>query len=113
MFMPWLVEAAEYDDPEATDRLTDIFTPLTKEVGHMNKAGEVLERRFYLADVEAITGTCIVIPDIGGPANAYFQVKPRDEWAQEFVGWLRRPHKDDEMVWSDEEDEDEEDGGAK
>ena len=63
--------------------------------------------------MEAITGPCIVIPDIGGPANAYFQVKPWDEWAQEFVGWLRRPHKDDEMVWSDEEVEDEEGNGAK
>ena len=34
-------------------------------------------------------------------------MKPRNEWAQEFIGWLRRPHKDDYMVWSDEEDEEE------
>ena len=106
-----VVEAAEYDDPEVTTRMTDLFTPLTKEVGKTNRDGEVLERRFYLADVEAIVGPCAVTPDIGGPANAYFQVKPRDEWAQEFIGWIRRPHTDDKMVWSDEEDEDEEDGG--
>ena len=67
-----VVEAAEYDDPEDNHRLTDIFTPLTKEVGHTNAAGEVLERQFYLADVEAIVGPCIVIPDIGGACECLF-----------------------------------------
>ena len=56
-----VVEAAEYDDPEVTTRMTDLFTPLTKEVGKTNRDGEVLERRFYLADVEAIVGPCAVI----------------------------------------------------
>jgi len=62
-------------------------------------------RKFYLADTEALVGPCIVIPDIGGDPNEYFQVKPRTEWAQEFLCWLRRPHQDDAMDWTDAEDE--------
>ena len=34
---------------------------------------ETPNRMFYLADTEAIVGPCIVVPDIGGDSNAYFQ----------------------------------------
>ena len=86
----------------STPCLTDLFTPLTLDVG--NDGG----RAFYLANVEAFVRTCIVIPDIGDngdPTNEYFEVKPRSLWAKEFIGWLRRPHKEDEMDWTDFEDE--------
>ena len=38
-----------------------------------------------------------MIPDIGGPANRYFVVKPRNSWAEQFVKWVDEPHKDDKM----------------
>jgi hypothetical protein len=46
---------------------------------------------------------CAMIPDIGGPTNPYLYVKSRTEWAKEFVDWINRPHKEDNM--SDEEGE--------
>ena len=55
------------------------------------------ERTFYLADKEAFVGPCCVIPDIGGPSNRYFVVKPRNEWAAEFIHWIEDPHNLDEM----------------
>ena len=53
----------------------------------------------------SIVGPCIVVPDIGGPPNGYFQVKSRSKWAKEFEDWLKQPHQDDVMVQSDEDEE--------
>ena len=101
-----VVEWAEYDNPDETDKMTDLFTPLTLDVGALDEEeNEVTERAFYLANVEAFVKPCIVIPDVGGPPNSYFEVKPRSLWANEFIGWLRRPHKDDTMDWGDFEEE--------
>ena len=46
-----------------------------------------------------------MVPDIGGHPNAYFQVKNRSKWSKEFVDWLRSPHKIDEMIISDDDDD--------
>ena len=101
-----VVESAEYDDiDDQEDQTLDLFTPLTLEVEGIED-GEVTGRIFFLADVEAFVGPCIVIPDIGGPPNAYFQVKNRTEWSSLFVSWLREPHA--EMIQSDAEEEEEE-----
>ena len=99
-----VVEYSEYDDPKKSKRITDLFIPLTKDTMGISD-DEVTGRRFYLADTEAIVGPCIVIPDIGGKPDAYFQVKPRTQWPNEFLGWLRQPHRDDEMEWTDSEEE--------
>ena len=41
----------------------------------------------------------------GDPTNEYFEVKPRSLWVKEFIGWLRRPHDEDEMDWTDFDNE--------
>ena len=51
----------------------------------------------YLADTDAITRPCYVVPDIGGPPNRYFVVKPQNEWPREFTYWLEEPYRNDEM----------------
>ena len=99
-----VVEAASYDNPQTTDKMTDLFTPITLWVEGMDKDGKVTGREFFLADTEAIVGTCIVVPDIGGPTNAYFEVRPRSEWAETFLKWLKRPHVEDEMIWTSDEE---------
>jgi hypothetical protein len=101
-----VVESSTYDADMA--RASDLFTPLTLDVDGIDAEGDVTGRAFYLADVESIVGPCVVVPDVGGPKHSYFQVKARREWAKEFVSWLEQPHQDDEMVWSDEEDEEKE-----
>ena len=80
---------------------SDIFIPVELEVdgfGFNHQTGKSFtRRRFYLADCEAFHGPCSVIPDLGGEKNAYFQVKPRREWTEDFKDWLQMPHKDDKI----------------
>lgn len=88
---------------EQDDRST-LFQPYEAE-SELDANGEIRRRVFYLADVDAIVGPCTVIPDIGGPVNRYFRVKPKSEWADEYLRWLRAPHIEDEMDPLDENDE--------
>lgn len=75
----------------------------------MDANGYVTNRTFYLADTEAFVGPCCAVPDIGGPINRYFVVKPREEWAKEFILWLEDPHNLDQMdAFSSDEEESEE-----
>ena len=75
---------------------SELMAAIRKEVT-LEDDGTQLERTFYLADTDAFTEPCCVIPDIGGPANRYFVVKPRNSWAEQFVKWVDEPHKDDKM----------------
>ena len=98
-----VVEVANYTENDVG--ASDFFTPLELEVGDMDENGTVTGRRFYLANTEAFVGTCCVIPDIGGRNNSYFQVKPRAEWTKLFIAWLKAPHREDVMEFSDDEEE--------
>ena len=60
--------------------------------------GKVKNRTFYLADTEAFVGPCCAVPDVGGPTNRYFVVKPRNEWADVFIKWVNDEHNIDEMI---------------
>ena len=73
------------------DRLSsELLTPITSEIGAMNR-GYVTQMRYYLADVEAFVGPAVVVPDIGGPNNAYFWIRNRESWAKLFESWLSEP----------------------
>ena len=99
----------------------DIVTPLEKDVG-LDSEGEVLldeegnvQRSFFLADTNAITGPCCVIPDVEGPKNSYFLITSREEWPDLFVAWLHEikgqgldGDSEDEDDDSEEEDHDSE-----
>lgn len=102
-----VVEVAQYDTDAANIAKSDLFTPLLLEIEGYDEDGDVSGRKFYLANTDAIVGTCCVIPDQGGPKNAYFQVKNRAAWSAEFVTWLKSPHKDDGMEYSDEDSDEE------
>jgi hypothetical protein len=99
-----VVEASSYENNEEEIKKSDLFVPLLKGVEGMVD-GVVQGRLFYLADTSAFVKPCCVIPDIGGPPNRYFLIKPRTEWAGLFIKWLERPHAEDDI--SDEEDEEE------
>jgi hypothetical protein len=98
-----VVEVAQYDTDPTEQTKSDLFTPLLLDTKGIDTDGDVVGRRFYLADTSAIVGPCCVIPDIGGASNAYFQVKNRSQWSKEFISWLKQPHRDDEMEFSDED----------
>ena len=105
-----VVECGEYVEEEDDIVQSDIFRPLELEMEgeivfpkkkkHQPKPPppELPPRKFYLADVEAFKGPLIVVPDIGGDPNRYFQVKGRTEWKEDFVKWLGQPHKLDEDI---------------
>ena len=100
-----VIESSTYEEPDQEKREAELFAPLTKDVKSIHEE-RVVERLFYLADVNSIKDVACVIPDIGGPPNRYFFVHPRPYWSKLFEKWVKAPHKDDEM--SEEEISDEE-----
>ena len=102
-----VVESGQWEADENQVTMSDIFVPIIKEVEKFDKTtGAIKERRFYLADVEAITSPICVIPDIGAkPCHRYLAVKPRDEWVEMFLLWLRDDHNLDVMSVSDSDSE--------
>lgn len=101
-----VVEEAKIDNSELGR--SDLFIPFLKTVKGIDNNGKVTGRTFFLADTEAIVKPCAMVPDIGGPPNRYFYVKARPEWAKEFIVWVNRPHKEDEMSAEEEEESGEE-----
>ena len=97
-----VVECSQYSEEVDAVVESDLFTPLTLELGEEIEKGETPTRQYYLADVEAFHGPCSVIPDIGGHPSSYFLVKNRLEWSKEFIVWLNQPNKADVMVLENE-----------
>ena len=94
-----VIESAHWVTEEKEVMLSDLFVPLQKDAKVDKKTGEVLKRRFFLADVDAIVSPLCVVPDIGAkPSCKYFKVKPRSEWVEEFLLWLRDPSALDDMT---------------
>jgi hypothetical protein len=71
--------------------------PVLKEV-EIGADGKVKNRTFYLADTEAFVGPYCAVPAIRGPTNRYFVVKPRNEWTDEFLKWVKDEHNIDKMI---------------
>jgi hypothetical protein len=90
-----VVEEARVDETELGR--SDLFVPYIKTVQGIEASG-VTGRTFFLAETDAIVRPCAMIPDIGGPQNRYFMVKPRPDWVKEFIAWLNRPHHEDDMT---------------
>jgi hypothetical protein len=91
-----VVETASIVENDVTSIKSDLLTPITKDV-ELNDDGIVTKRTFYLANTEAFSDPCCVIPDLGGASNAYFVVKPRNQWANEFLRWVEDQHNLDVM----------------
>jgi len=100
-----IVESATYLRSKEEVRRSEIFVPITKEVGKVVQ-GRVVDLKFYLADIDAFDEAIAVIPDIGGAANAYFVVKKRRQWGQDFVKWLHMPYEKVEDLKQTASDED-------
>ena len=91
-----VVESATIEENEEELGRSSVLTPIRKTVD-LQANGSIAKRYFYLADTAAFVGPCCAIGDVGGPANRYFLVKPRETWCEDFVRWLRDPHGLDEM----------------
>jgi len=87
---------------------TDLFRAITTEVGAMER-GFVTKLKFYLADVDAIVGPAVVVPDIGGANNGYWWIRGKKSWHEYFIKWLEEPHYKDTMSEAESSEEEEED----
>ena len=87
-----IVESAVYSiEPETMQ--SELFRRIVKEVGGPNEG----PYRFYLVDIESFVRPIVVIPDIGGKPNEYFELRDRDKWKEDFEAWLELPHRCDEI----------------
>ena len=91
-----VIENATLVEGNSTGMNSDLFQPIMKDV-ELNDAGIITKRTFYLANTEAFSDPCCVIPNLGGASNAYFVVKPRNQWAGEFLRWVEDQHNLDVM----------------
>jgi hypothetical protein len=97
-----IIESADFiveeENPGPTDITSDLFTEILLETKGLTDDGEVIERRFYLADVESFVGPLVVIPNVGcKPKCKYFVMTPKAEWSEQFARWIEMDHKDDAM----------------
>ena len=97
-----IVETGEYITSEDEINKSELFIPFYKTIE--GYTGDFVSHRvFLLADCEAIVGPIAVVPDLGGQQNAYFQIKSRTKWKEDFIKWLNSSSQYDEIVSSDDE----------
>jgi hypothetical protein len=100
-----IVENAEFLSNPASVKRSQLFLPICKEVGSIVE-DRVVDMTYWLAEVEAFDEPISVIPNLGGPANSYFMLRKRCEWADMFSKWLEKPYEtipdDDSSVESDD-----------
>ena len=87
-----VIETAEWNDTE--ENTSELFRPIIKQVGKMER-GYVKKLRFFLADCESFVEPLVIIPDVGGPTNAYFACKPKKHWREDFINWLQSEDEND------------------
>ena len=101
-----VVECATEVKKEQDADARDIIFPVAKEVLYDEKEEAICGKVFYLADTDAIAAPACVVPDIGGPPNQYFYIEPREMWSGFFADWLHYDLKEEEMVMTEDENED-------
>ena len=82
-----------------------IITCHRKDCQLRMQKGAVLRQKFYLADVEAIVGPAVVIPDIGSEDDTFLQVSAPSEWTNCFADWLKTSQAEDAEEIKDTSDE--------
>ena len=90
-----VVETTQLEEDEMEVGRSDLMMPVLKDIDL--ETGQMVGRQFYLADVEAFADPCCIVPDIGGPQNQYFVVRPRNQWSTLFVKWIEDEHYLDQM----------------
>ena len=92
-----IVESALY--VEEGEPLSDFWIPVYFDETEVAADGTVVDRRYYVVDVETFSEPLCVIPNIGGPKTEFLMMRPRAKWSEDFIDWLNAPHKlDDEEM---------------
>ncbi len=99
-----IVESAAPVKDRKELKRSELLIPIRKEIGQVRKK-RVTKLQFYLADVETFVEPLVVVPDIGGPPNAYFMCRSRAKWREDFISWLESPY---EVFDNDDDSDDDE-----
>lgn len=81
---------------EEEEPWSDVFSLLRLDTKELNKDGSVKERKFYMVDVETFKDPIVVLPNLG-TKDGYLFMKPRVEWADDFIEWIEMPHTHDKI----------------
>ena len=93
-----VIESSMYDQRDQEKLKSDLFIPIKKEVVRRKHGCTNWKRKFYLADVEAISNPLMVIPNIGGRLGLeYLLMKQQREWVKMFKEWLDKSHDLDQI----------------
>jgi len=91
-----VIESCNYKTPKRRDR--GLFEEIILDTRELAEdTGEVLQRRFYLVEVESFQQPIVVIPNIGTKIE-FLMMTPRARWSDAFIKWLEDVHKDDQKV---------------
>jgi hypothetical protein len=118
-----VMETATYDTRDEEKKKSDLFIPIKKVFlrtpedkaaqarrRHKDKGNQAKgarkndeakcgwERKFCLANVEAIEDPLVVVPNVGGRLRCeHLILKPRSQWVDIFKKWLDDPNEDDRI----------------
>jgi len=97
-----IIESCSYKDVEEGSH-SDLFKGVILDAASLSDNGEVIERQFYLVDVETFKQPLVVIPNIG-TKREFLMMTPQSKWAEDFKVWIESPHKIDENEMADGEE---------
>jgi hypothetical protein len=107
--MEEVVEGEEPRGPDPNLITSELFAEFILETAKIKEDGEVEARMFFLVDVECFVRPMVVIPNIGSlPKCKFFDMAPKNTWAEMFEDWLDMDHKFDSMEMAPTEEEGEE-----
>ena len=89
-----IVESASYKKVPPNTRGSELFRHLILDTAETHDDGSVKKRLFYVVDVECFKEPIVVIPNVGTKKD-YIMMEPRDSWADQFIEWIKAPHKID------------------
>ncbi len=86
-----ICESATRNTDREENKLSRLFVPYTKDVYVNNNQ---ITQRFYMVDVDTFHSATCLIPDIGNiDDTALLRLKPKEDWAEDFVEWLNKAYK--------------------
>ncbi len=99
-------EDSEEAAPDPNKITSDLFTDIVLETESINAEGEVVERKYFLVNVEDLKEPIVVIPNIGAtPKCKYLLMTPKSQWSEKFTDWVDMPHKLDTQEMAPEVEE--------
>jgi hypothetical protein len=86
-----VIESCNYTKIGPNVKQSELFTHIKLDATTFDQDGNVLQRRFFLVDVETFVRPVVVIPNVGTKTE-YLMMKPKVEWSEDFIKWIESKH---------------------